>query len=101
MSDADFMAWVQKAQTFDVGGTPGQKAQIIPAEWNYYGGMEMNIVDGAGDRRPNGRGEIYSQPEASVPSTSLLGADLKLYVDTSPTSIPKVRRRRRSFLSTN
>ena len=44
MSDADFIAWVQKTQTFDVDGSPGQPAhkpfQLIPAEWNYYGGME-------------------------------------------------------------
>src|ERR1700730_13741051 len=40
MSDAAFIAWVQKIQTFDVsGGSPGQTMQIIPAEWNYYGGM--------------------------------------------------------------
>src|SRR2546430_5215956 len=35
VSDDDFMAWVQQTQTFDVvGGTPGQTAQTIPAEWN-------------------------------------------------------------------
>src|SRR5688572_24767356 len=39
MSDADFIAWAQKAQTFDVTGKPGQTQQIIPAEWNYYGGL--------------------------------------------------------------
>ena len=43
MSDAGFIAWVQKAQTFDVAGSPGKTKQIIPAEWNYYGGMESNI----------------------------------------------------------
>jgi hypothetical protein len=45
MSDADFIAWVQKAQTFDVDVGPGQPAQTrsrIPAEWNYYGGMESS-----------------------------------------------------------
>jgi hypothetical protein len=41
MSDADFIAWVQKAQTFDVAGGSGQ-TQLIPAEWNYYGGMESS-----------------------------------------------------------
>ena len=45
MSDDAFMAWVQKRQTFDVvGGKPGQTAQTIPAEWNYYGGMEMSSI---------------------------------------------------------
>jgi hypothetical protein len=45
MSDADFIAWVQKAQTFDVAGSPGKTRQIIPAEWNYYGGMESEDID--------------------------------------------------------
>ena len=53
MSDDAFMAWVQKAQTFDVVGKPGVTKQIIPAEWNYYGGMEMTMVADAGHRRPN------------------------------------------------
>jgi hypothetical protein len=44
MSDDDFMAWVQKQQTFDVVGQPGVTQQIIPAEWNYYGGMEMKLL---------------------------------------------------------
>lgn len=42
MSDADFVAWVQQVQTVDVAGSPGQTAKIIPAEWNYYGGMESS-----------------------------------------------------------
>ena len=41
MSDADFIAWVQKAQTFNSSQGP---QQIIPAEWNYYGGMSSQIV---------------------------------------------------------
>ena len=44
LSDADFIAWVQKAQTFDVSGSPGQTVQVIPAEWNYYGGMDSNSI---------------------------------------------------------
>jgi len=43
MSDADFIAWVQKAQTFDLAGSSRQ-TQLIPAEWNYYGGMESQNV---------------------------------------------------------
>src|SRR6476660_4683590 len=40
MSDADFIAWVQKAQTFDIPDSkPPSTMEIIPAEWNYYGGM--------------------------------------------------------------
>jgi hypothetical protein len=45
MTDADFIAWVQKTQTFDIDVGPGQPAQTrsrIPAEWNYYGGMESS-----------------------------------------------------------
>jgi len=44
MSDEAFLAWAQKAQTFDVAGKPGQTQQIIPAEWNYYGGMESKTL---------------------------------------------------------
>jgi hypothetical protein len=44
LSDADFVAWAQKAQTFDVAGKPGQTKQQIPAEWNYYGAMDSTTV---------------------------------------------------------
>ena len=44
MSDADFIAWVQQVQTFDVVGQPGQTAQTFPAEWNYYGAMDSQSV---------------------------------------------------------
>jgi hypothetical protein len=44
LSDADFIAWVQKAQTFDVAGKPGQTQQQIPAEWNYYGAMNSTTL---------------------------------------------------------
>src|ERR1044071_6948032 len=43
MSDADFIAWGQKAQTFDVSGSPGKPVKRTPAEWNYYGGMDSTI----------------------------------------------------------
>jgi hypothetical protein len=70
MSDADFIAWVQQVQTFDVvGGKPGQTAQTFPAEWNYYGAMDIlnvNIsVTGAQDSRGDGDS-----------LTSLIGASL-------------------------
>jgi hypothetical protein len=42
MSDADFIAWVQQVQTVDVVGSSGQTAPTIPAEWNYYGGMDSS-----------------------------------------------------------
>ncbi len=44
MSDAAFLAWAQKAQTFDVAGKPGQTQQTIPAEWNYYGAMDSTTI---------------------------------------------------------
>ena len=44
MSDADFIAWVQQVQTFDVVGSPGKTAQTIPAEWNYYGAMDSSPI---------------------------------------------------------
>ena len=76
MSDDAFMAWVQKAQTFDVVGKPGVTQQIIPAEWNYYGGMEMTIATTQVIGVQTGPGEIYSEPNSNVPLTNLLGADL-------------------------
>jgi hypothetical protein len=45
MSDADFIAWVQTGHIFDLAGSPGTKTKpIIPAEWNYYGGMESKKI---------------------------------------------------------
>jgi hypothetical protein len=46
MSDADFIAWAQQVQIFDVvGGKPGETKPAIPAEWNYYGAMDMPNVN--------------------------------------------------------
>jgi len=44
MSDADFITWAQQVQTFDIVGQPGHTGQTIPAEWNYYGGMDSQSV---------------------------------------------------------
>ena len=76
MSDDAFMAWVQKAQTFDVMGQPGQTRQIIPAEWNYYGGMDMTMGTTQVIGVQTGPGEIYTQANSDVPLTNLLGANL-------------------------
>ena len=76
MSDDAFMAWVQKQQTFDVVGKPGVTQQIIPAEWNYYGGMEITLNTTQVIGVQTGPGEIYSEANSSVPLTNLLGADL-------------------------
>ena len=76
MSDDDFRAWVQTQQTFDVVATPGVTQQIIPAEWNYYGGMEMTIVTAKVIGVQAGPGEIYSQTNGKAPLADLIGADL-------------------------
>jgi hypothetical protein len=76
MSDEAFMEWVQKPQTFNQAGKPGVTRQIIPAEWNYYGGLDMNIIEAKVIGVTTGPGEIHAQPDASVPQTELLGADL-------------------------
>ena len=68
MSDEAFVQWVQKAQTFNQAITPGKTRQIIPAEWNYYGGMDMSIV---------AANVIGVKTESGgAPLTDLLGADL-------------------------
>ena len=76
MSDDAFMAWVQKQQTFDVVGKPGVTKQIIPAEWNYYGGMDMSIVATQVIGVQTAPAEIYTEPNSGVPLTNLLGANL-------------------------
>jgi hypothetical protein len=76
MQDDAFMQWVQQAQTFNVVGQPGQTAQAIPAEWNYYGGMEMNLVSAQVTGVTTGPGTTHCQPGEGEPLTSLLGATL-------------------------
>ena len=78
MSDADFMAWVQKAHTFDVARPKGQTREVIPAEWNYYGGMDMGNVDAQVIGVTTGRGDTYTRPDGRVPVTNLLGAVLSV-----------------------
>ena len=75
MSDADFMAWVQKEHAFDLVGKPGHKKRI-PAEWNYYGGMDMYNVAAQVIGVTTGPAESYTQPNGSAPATELLGAAL-------------------------
>src|SRR6516165_5203332 len=43
MSDAAFIAWVQKTQAF-VNSSDKSEVQLIPAEWNYYGAMDSKII---------------------------------------------------------
>src|SRR5437660_902269 len=77
MSDADFIAWVQKAQPFNPP-VNGQPQQIIPAEWNYYGDMGSNVGSGAASvvgvqTDPD---HVYTAADPSVPVTSLIGSPL-------------------------
>jgi hypothetical protein len=73
MSDADFIAWVQKAQTFNMQG--GQQ-QIIPSEWNYYGGMNSKLLSGSVIGVTTAPNQVYTSPDSSIPVTSLVGATL-------------------------
>lgn len=74
MSDEDFISWVQQPQTFDVidptPGTPTTQQQI-PAEWNYYGGMDSRSVQIAVTGVQTGPGQ-----DATGPLASLVGASL-------------------------
>ena len=74
MSDADFIAWVQKAQTFDVSGSPGKTTQVIPAEWNYYGGMESSDIAIAVVGVQTGPDELYSKVSRGIDATAVIGA---------------------------
>jgi hypothetical protein len=80
MSDADFIAWVQKAQPFNppVNGKP---QQIIPAEWNYFGDMSSHV--NAGDASvigvQTGPDHLYTVADPTVPLLSLIGAPLTYY----------------------
>jgi hypothetical protein len=76
MSDDDFIAWVQKAQTFDVAGSPGKTTQIIPAEWNYYGGMESNIIAATVIGVQTGPGQVCATASPDNPATAVIGASL-------------------------
>lgn len=75
MSDADFIAWVQKAQPFD---TPSGPTKIVPAEWNYYGSMASTVGAGAASvigvqTAPD---MLYTAADPNVPVTSLIGSPL-------------------------
>jgi hypothetical protein len=74
MSDADFIAWVQKAQTFDVAGSPGKTVPVIPAEWNYYGGMDSKMLEATVIGVQTGPGQVYSAVRPDVPSTAVIGS---------------------------
>ncbi len=74
MSDPDFIAWVQKAHAFDVSGSPGKSRQIVPAEWNYYGGMDSKILNAAVIGVQVGAGQVHSAVSPGVPATAVIGS---------------------------
>jgi hypothetical protein len=76
MSDDDFVAWVQKAQTFVQTGPEAQTSQIIPAEWNYYGAMDSNVIAATVIGVQTAPHSIYAEPTDSVPLTAILGSQL-------------------------
>jgi hypothetical protein len=77
MSDAGFIVWAQKAHTFN-SQTGGPTAQIIPAEWNYYGDMTSNVKTGDASviGVQTGPGQLYTAADPSVPVTALIGSPL-------------------------
>ena len=99
MSDDNFIAWVQKAQTFVVPkDTP---PEIIPAEWNYYGDMSSQDVsikvvgvqagpsgvqlDDCVDAMLTFNGSITDiNPEGSPPATQFFIETLTLGSESSP-----------------
>ncbi|MEA2892784.1 MAG: hypothetical protein QOI05_3577 [Bradyrhizobium sp.] len=74
MSDAGFIAWVQKAHTFDTPGGNSPQAKLIPAEWNYYGDMTSKILKAAVIGVQTGPGQSYAEVSPGNPSTELIGA---------------------------
>lgn len=76
MSDADFIAWVQKAQTFDVTGSPGKTQQVIPAEWNYYGDMSSSVLAASVVGVQTAPGKVYTSADPSVPLSAMIGSSL-------------------------
>lgn len=74
MNDSDFIAWVQKAQTFNVAS--GGQQQIIPSEWNYYGGMNSKILSASVVGVTTAPNQVYTSPDSGIPVTGLVGATL-------------------------
>src|SRR4051794_36252449 len=81
MSDEDFIAWVQKAQTFDIPRSPGKTTNLIPAEWNYYGAMDSNISTGSKTSATvigvqTGPGQVATVSSPDSPATAVIGSSL-------------------------
>jgi hypothetical protein len=74
MPDADFISWAQKAQTFI--NDKKEQRQIIPAEWNYYGGMESNIIAATVIGVQTGPAQIRAEANPGNPATAVIGSSL-------------------------
>jgi len=72
MNDADFIAWVQQPQTFDVDG--GGTSVQMPSEWNYYGDLSTQAVGATVAGVQTAPGLLYTKPDPNVPLTSILGS---------------------------
>jgi hypothetical protein len=76
MTDENFIAWVQKVQTFDLARSPGKTIQVIPAEWNYYGGMESRILAATVIGVQTGPGQVCTEASPGNPATAVIGSSL-------------------------
>jgi hypothetical protein len=74
MPDADFISWAQRAQRFI--NDKKEQRQIIPAEWNYYGGMESKIIAATVIGVQTGPGQISVEASPGNPATAVIGSSL-------------------------
>ena len=66
MTDEEWLDWAQNIQTF-LNTSTNKKEQIIPAEWNYYGGMGLTMMDVAVTNvQTGGSSTVMKNPEAMV-----------------------------------
>jgi hypothetical protein len=74
MPDADFISWVQKAQTFT--NERKEQRQIIPAEWNYYGAMDSKIIAATVIGVQTGPGHVSAEARPGNSATAAIGSSL-------------------------
>ena len=78
MSDADFIAWAQKAQPF-IDTSTNKQVHVIPAEWNYYGGMESKVIAAKVIGVQTGPGQISAEASPGNPATAVIGSSLSYH----------------------
>jgi hypothetical protein len=76
MSDADFIAWVQKAHVFEKPDKSGPTRPIIPAEWNYYGDMGATSIKIGVTGVQSGPDKCHTDADSGTPLTSAIGASV-------------------------